>query len=82
MSDLRYRKCEAMTHTLEIDDALIATASKLAGESDHSKVVEEALREFIKRRRKLQALIEVAGTIDFHDGFDHKQARKARHDPA
>jgi Bacterial antitoxin of type II TA system, VapB len=71
-----------MSEQVTVDQDLLVTASRLAGETDHGKVVEDALHEFIKRRRRLQALIEVAGTIDFVDGYDHKIARKTRYDPA
>jgi metal-responsive CopG/Arc/MetJ family transcriptional regulator len=71
-----------MSEQITIDTELLTTAAKLAGDADRSKVVEEALREFIKRRRKLQALVEIAGTIEFVDGYDHKLARKTRHDPS
>lgn len=71
-----------MSQTINVDPELIEAASKLGGATDINVVISEALREYIRRRQKLQALLDVAGTIEFAEGYDHKQARKTRHDPS
>ena len=62
-----------------VDEELLAQACKLTGETDLTKVIERALNEVIRRRSKLESLLEVAGKVEFYDGYDYK-ARRAGHD--
>ena len=71
-----------MTKLVNVDEQLIANAATLVGETDHEETVARALREFIRRRDKMQALLDVAGKIEFYEGFDHKRVRKTRYDDA
>ena len=43
----------------------------------HSDLIQEALRELI-RLRKSKNFTELAGTIEFYDGFSHKKLRGMR----
>jgi len=63
-----------MPTNLAIDDALLSRAQKLAGLKTKRETVDQALREFIDRRRRLKA-VKAFGTIDFAEGFDHKKLR-------
>jgi hypothetical protein len=40
-------------------------------------LIHEALRELL-RIRKVKDLMELAGQIEFHHGFNHKKLRKTR----
>ena len=63
-----------------VDTDLLNKAATAIGQPDHAKVVELALQEMIKRRAKIQALIDFAGSIELDDGFDHKALRTTRYD--
>ncbi|WP_317616141.1 type II toxin-antitoxin system VapB family antitoxin [Nostoc sp. 'Peltigera membranacea cyanobiont' 210A] len=40
-------------------------------------VVEEALREYVQRRKQLK-ILELFGTIEYDDNYDYKQQRRSR----
>ena len=52
-----------MPTNLAIDDALLSRALRIGGLRSKRATVDEALREFIARRKRLEAL-EAVGTID------------------
>ena len=58
-----------------VDEGLLSEAERLTGEHDRQKLMEQALQELIGRRAKLQALLDVAGTVQFYDGYDYKTLR-------
>jgi hypothetical protein len=62
-----------------VDGQLIRQAMAATGAADARTVVEIALRELIQGPRRLD-LTELAGRIEFHDDFDHKQLRELRRD--
>jgi Arc/MetJ family transcription regulator len=66
-----------MPTNLAIDDALLARALRAGGLSSKRATVNEALKEFIARRKRLQAL-QLVGTIEFAEGADYKADRKKR----
>lgn len=57
----------------------LAGAGAAAGASHRTKreTVNEALREYIQRRKRLKAL-EAFGTVIFDPSYDYKKMRKAR----
>lgn len=57
-----------------LDDQLVNEAVALGRHSSKRDAVNEALREYVAYRRRLEAL-EVFGTVEFDPSFDHKQAR-------
>ena len=63
-----------MPTNLAIDDALLARAQKLAGLKTKRATVDQALREFIDKRRRALA-VKAFGTVDFAEGFNHKKLR-------
>lgn len=66
-----------MPTNLTIDDALLTEAVKEGGLKTKKATVNEALREFIQRRKQLR-IMELFGTIDFDPGYDHKKGRSRR----
>lgn len=66
-----------MATNLAIDDALLARALRVGGLPSKRATVNEALKEFIARRKRQDAL-EAVGTIEFADDFDYKADRKKR----
>jgi len=62
---------------LAIDDRLLAMAVRIGGHRTKRATVNEALAEYVQRRRRLRAL-EALGTIDFDAAYDYKRARKKR----
>jgi Arc/MetJ family transcription regulator len=60
---------------LSIDEVLLAEALKAGGFKTKKATVNEALREFINRRRQAD-ILKLFGTIDFDRKYDHKKARK------
>lgn len=60
-----------------LDDDLLAEAVKLGGHGTKLETINEALREYIARRKR-QAAIRAFGTFDLDDGYDHKSERRRR----
>ena len=63
-----------MATNLAIDQGLLAEALAIGKLPTKKATVNEALREFVQRRKQLEA-IELFGTIDFDSDFDYKQQR-------
>ena len=63
-----------MATNLELDENLIQEALELGGHHTERAVVEEALREYVQRRKQLK-IIELFGTIEYEDNYDYKQQR-------
>ncbi len=64
-----------MATNLKIDDALLSEALKLSGFRTKREAVNEALREFVERRRQRKVL-KLAGKIEFDSSYDYKAQRK------
>ncbi len=64
-----------MSTNLEIDNNLIQEALKLGGHRTKRAVVEEALQEYVQRRKQL-AITELFGTIEYEDDHDYKEQRR------
>ncbi|MBG1269192.1 type II toxin-antitoxin system VapB family antitoxin [Nostoc sp. WHI] len=65
-----------MATNVEIDENLIKEALELGGNLTKDAVVEEALREYVQRRKQLK-ILELFGTIEY-DNYDYKQQRRSR----
>ncbi len=50
-------------------------ALELGGHRTKRAVVEEALQEYVWRRKQLQ-VVDLFGTIDYEEDFDYKEQRK------
>lgn len=66
-----------MPTNLAIDDALLELARSLSGHRTKREVVNEALLEYVQRRKRLKSLDSLQ-TIDFDKNFNYKRARSKR----
>jgi len=64
-----------MASNLNIDQKLLAKALKLGGKKTKRETVNEALDEYV-RKREVEGLIALFGTIDYDDDYDYKAQRK------
>src|ERR1035438_7618102 len=69
--------CVAMPTNLQIDDRLLNKARKIGGFRTKKDTVNQALTEFLQRRKQ-RAIGELFGTVDFLADFDHKKLRANR----
>ena len=63
-----------MATNLQIDNDLIQEALQLGGHRTKRAVVEEALQEYVQRRKQLK-ITELFGTIEYDDNYDYKKQR-------
>ena len=63
--------------SIDINMDLLAEAIKLSGLPTNKSVIENALTEFVEKRRK-KDLMDIKGQIEFSDGYDYKQMRRER----
>lgn len=66
-----------MATNLAIDDGLLAEALAVGGHKTKKDTVNEALREYIQRRRQLE-IVKLFGKVDFDPRYDYKRQRKRR----
>jgi Arc/MetJ family transcription regulator len=66
-----------MPTNLAIDDHLLDEARSIGGYRTKRETVNEALREFIQRRQRLE-LAKLAGKVEYDSKFDYKRERRAR----
>ena len=64
-----------------IDDELLSEAKKFLSEENSERAVSLVLERFCQARRKNQDLLDIAGTIEFHDDYDPRKLRFSRYDP-
>lgn len=64
-----------MATNLAIDDALLDEALHLGGHRTKKATVNEALKEYIQRRRQLK-ILDLFGQIDYDTDFDPKEQRR------
>jgi Arc/MetJ family transcription regulator len=69
-----------MRTNIVLDDDLIREGLELTGSRTKRELVQMALEELV-RRRKRKNLADLAGSLRFRDDFDHKSLRETRHDP-
>jgi Arc/MetJ family transcription regulator len=66
-----------MPTNLAIDDRLLDQARTVGGYRTKRETVNEALREFIQRRQRLE-LAKLAGRVEYGSKYDYKRERRAR----
>jgi Arc/MetJ family transcription regulator len=66
-----------MPTNLAIDDRLLQEALTIGGHRTKRETVNEALREFIQRRQRLE-LAKLVGKVDYDPTYDYKKERRAR----
>jgi len=64
-----------MPTNLAIDEEVLDEALKVGGHKSKKDTVNEALREYIQRRRQAK-VVSLFGTIDFDSAYDHKKQRR------
>jgi Arc/MetJ family transcription regulator len=64
-----------MPSNLAIDDQLLEQAKKVGGHRTKRETVNEALLEYIQRRKR-RAILDLFGQIDFDRRYDYKRARR------
>ena len=63
-----------MATNLAIDPKLLEDAQKAGNLKTKKDTVNEALREFIQRRKQAE-ILKLFGTVDFDPDYDYKQGR-------
>ena len=63
-----------MATNVQIDPELIRDALLLGGKRTKREVIEEALREYVLRRKQ-QQLLSLFGTFDYDPEYDYKEQR-------
>lgn len=64
-----------MPTNLAIDDQLLEEAQEVGGHRTKKDTVNEALREYIQRRRQVK-ILELFGKVEFDPAYDHKKQRR------
>jgi Arc/MetJ family transcription regulator len=68
---------QTMRTTLNLDDAALAGAMKCAGGKTKTEVINEALREY-SRRRKVRELLKFQGRARWQGNLDDLRKREPR----
>jgi Arc/MetJ family transcription regulator len=66
-----------MATNLGIDEGLLREAVRLGKQRTKKAAVNEALREYVDRRKRLAAL-KLFGTVDFDPNYDYMAERTKR----
>lgn len=66
-----------MATNLHLDEKLLAEAVKLGGKTTKRDTVNEALQEYVARRKQ-RKVVGLFGSLDFDENYDYKQSRKSR----
>lgn len=64
-----------MPTNLAIDDGLLEEALRLGGRRTKRETVNEALAEYVQRRKR-RMFARLFGTIEFRADWDYKKARR------
>ncbi len=64
-----------MATNLAIDDQLLQEAQRVGGHRTKKDTVNEALREYIQRRRQAK-VVDLFGQIEFDKAYDYKKQRR------
>lgn len=64
-----------MPTNLAIDDRLIEEARRIGHHGTKKEAVTAALDEYIRRRQQVQVL-DLFGTVDYREDYDHKANRR------
>jgi len=66
-----------MRTNIDINKKLLEEAFSVSNLRTKKDLIHEALQEYIRLKRR-KDLTELAGTIEFFDGYDHKNMRDIR----
>jgi Arc/MetJ family transcription regulator len=70
---------QTMRTTLNLDDEALAHAMKLSGGKTKTEVINEALREY-SRRRRVRELLKFQGRVRWQGNLDDLRKREPRRD--
>ena len=74
---MKKERVTIMATNLAIDSELLDTALKVGGLKSKKETVNQALSEFIKRR-KTSDIIDMFGKVDYDADYDYKDGRQKR----
>ena len=60
---------------LDIDSNLLDEAIEIGEQNTKKSVIEEALKEYIQRRKQMK-ILDLFGTIEYEENYDYKQQRQ------
>jgi Arc/MetJ family transcription regulator len=66
-----------MATNLALDDRLIEQARRAGGHKTKKEAVTAALRAYVKACRRGE-MLDLAGTVEFWPGFDHRDLRRRK----
>lgn len=66
-----------MATNLALNDRLVEEAKELGGHRTKRAAVDEALAEYVARRKR-RKILEIFGTLDWDPGYDYKEERRRR----
>jgi Arc/MetJ family transcription regulator len=66
-----------MPSNLALDDDLIEEAKRLGGHRTKRSAVNEALAEYVARRKR-RKILDLFGELDWDEAYDYKSERKKR----
>ncbi|MFC1533763.1 type II toxin-antitoxin system VapB family antitoxin [Thermodesulfobacteriota bacterium] len=68
-----------MRTNIDINEKLLEEAFSVSTVRSKKDLIHDALKEYI-RLKKRKDLTELAGTVEFYEGYNHKELRKTRDD--
>jgi len=66
-----------MRTNIVLEDSLVKEALKYSRAKTKRELIHQALEEFVKNRRRLN-LLDLAGRIEFTEGYDYKSLREGK----
>jgi len=66
-----------MRTNIILEDSLVKEALKYSGAKTKRELIHQALEEFVKNRRR-RDLLDLAGKIEFAEGYDYKFLRAGK----
>ena len=66
-----------MRTNIVLEDSLVKEALKYSGAKTKRELIHQALEEFVKNRRR-RNLLDLAGKIEFVEGYDYKSLREGK----
>ena len=66
-----------MTHSLNLDEALIQEVMAIDDQQSLEAVIETALREYVQRHQR-RKILDLFGTIDYDDTYNYKAQRQTQ----
>jgi Arc/MetJ family transcription regulator len=66
-----------MRTNIVLEDSLVKEALRHSGIKTKKELIHKALEEFVKNRQRLN-LLDLAGKIEFAEGYDYKSLRMGK----